>query len=322
MMASSAIPLENRRILGAAIPYENVAYFLKATDTVARLQAVESELRSVVERFDVDVQNREFKFSLPEGWTAKWRDGDVAFAEFNVQVPNDKPIQFTVTELSKPSDVNQWRSYLLGNINRWRGQLQLPETTLEALDREIPVIPRMGHALPGYIFDGRGSANATGENSSPVVNIPTNNSPPNSDKLGFDKPDGWEAAPARPPRLASFRFKNGDRAGEVSVVKANNAPLENAKMWYQQIVQNATETSVIPLAEKAVQEAEDVQAVSGSGKLYSIRSAENAADKGFLIAALPTSESECLFVKVTADLQSLDEQKPNLLRFINSLRWE
>jgi hypothetical protein len=42
-----------------------------------------------------------------------------------------------------------------------------------------------------------------------------------------------------------------------------------------------------------------------------------------MVAAIPTGESNlCLFVKLKSDLRTAEEEKSNLLSFVNSLRWE
>jgi hypothetical protein len=72
-----------------------------------------------------------------------------------------------------------------------------------------------------------------------------------------------------------------------------------------------------------VNEAEEIQAGTRPGKLYSIRSGDEATAPVLLVAAIPTGENElCLFVKLKSDLRTSEEQKSNLLSFVNSLRWE
>jgi hypothetical protein len=328
MMGASTIPLTERRILGAVIPYENVAYFLKATDKIERLALAESDFRTVVERFAIDPEKREMNFELPENWTSKWREDGGQFnviAEFNVKAGSGTPIKFTVTELSKPADLASWDSYLLVNINRWRGQLQLPETDLIALQNQLPSIKRDGFALPAYIFDANGAGSAA---SPPAASPPAaaSPSPPTSEsplKLAYDKPDTWEIQPAKPFRLATFKIANSERPGEVVVSLAKDSPVPNAEMWFEQVLQSEDKEIIRPLATKSVNDAEEIQAGTRSGKLYSIRSGDEASSPVLLVAAIPTGENEiCLFVKLKADLRTSEEQKSNLLSFVNSLRWE
>jgi hypothetical protein len=339
MMGASTIPLSERRILGAVIPYKDVAYFLKATDKTERLALAESDFRTVVERFAIDTEKREMNFQLPENWTFKWRDDGGQFnviAEFNVKAGLGEPIKFTVTELSKPADLAAWDSYLLVNINRWRGQLQLPETDLVAIQKELPSIKREGFALPATIFDatGAGSAAATGAGNaaspeagnaaSPPLPASTSLPTPESPlKLVYEKPDSWEIQAAKPFRLATFKIANSERSGEVVVSLAKDSPVPNAEMWFEQVLQRDDKAIIRPLATKSVNDAEEIQAGTRPGKLYSIRSGDEATSPVLLVAAIPTGENElCLFVKLKSDLRTSEEQKSNLLSFVNSLRWE
>lgn len=339
MMGASTIPLSERRILGAVIPFKDVAYFLKATDKTERLALTESDFRTVVERFAIDTEKREMNFQLPENWTFKWRDDGGQFnviAEFNVKTGSGEPIKFTVTELSKPTDVAAWDSYLLVNINRWRGQLQLPETDLVAIQNELPSIKREGFALPATIFDatGAGIAASTGASNAASSGAgttaspppPASTSPPTPDsplKLAYEKPDSWEIQAAKPFRLATFKIANSERPGEVVVSLAKDSPVPNAEMWFEQVLQRDDKAIIRPLATKSVNEAEEIQAGNRPGKLYSIRSGDEATAAVLLVAAIPTGENElCLFVKLKSDLRTSEEQKSNLLSFVNSLRWE
>ena len=331
MMGASTIPLSERRILGAVIPYKDVAYFLKATDKTERLALAESDFRTVVERFAIDTEKREMNFQLPENWTSKWRDDGGQFnviAEFNVKAGSGEPIKFTVTELSKPADVAAWDSYLLVNINRWRGQLQLPETDSVAIQNELPSIKREGFALPATIFDatGAGTAASTGAGTAASPPPPASTSPPTPEsplKLAYEKPDSWEIQAAKPFRLATFKIANSERSGEVVVSLAKDSPVPNAEMWFEQVLQRDDKAIIRPLATKSVNEAEEIQAGTRPGKLYSIRSGDEATSPVLLVAAIPTGENElCLFVKLKSDLRTSEEQKSNLLSFVNSLRWE
>jgi hypothetical protein len=142
-------------------------------------------------------------------------------------------------------------------------------------------------------------------------------------KLVYEKPDSWEIQAAKPFRLATFKIANSERPGEVVVSLAKDSPVPNAEMWFEQVLQRDDKAIIRPLATKSVNEAEEIQAGTRPGKLYSIRSGDEATAPVLLVAAIPTGENElCLFVKLKSDLRTSEEQKSNLLSFVNSLRWE
>lgn len=350
-MGKSTIPLKDRRILAAAIPEGSVVFFLKSTDTIERLNQVQSNFRSVVERFAIDVPNKKLLFDLPEGWSVRWRENDIAKAELNIDVGSEKPVQFTITDLSKPADLPAWESYLLNNVNRWRDQLSLGPIDFATLEQQLPKIEREGSSLPSYIFDKTGDGGPSagqidaaapssvapssaapssvapskpsqkaGSIASPVASPGSNESPV---KLAYEKPEGWELQPARDFRLATFKIPSESSASEVIVSMAKDSPLQNAKMWSEQILQSDDEVKIDELANKVLAEAEEILAGSKPGKLLSIRSSDEPTAPTLIVASIPTGENDiCLFVKMKSDLKTSEIEKANLVRFINSIRWE
>ena len=75
---------------------------------------------------------------------------------------------------------------------------------------------------------------------------------------------------ARDFRLASFKILS-EGGGEVVVSMAKDSPLQNAKMWSEQVLQSDDEAKIDELANKVLAEAEDISAGDRPGKLLSIR---------------------------------------------------
>lgn len=341
MMGKSSIPLKDRRILAAAIPEGAVVFFLKATDTTARLDQVQASFRTVVEQFAIDVPNQKLLFDLPTGWSLRWRENDIAKAELNVEIGSEKPVMFTITDLSKPADLPGWEQYLLSNINRWREQLSMGPIDFATLDQQLPKIERRGAELPAYIFDksgNDGSAASQAETSAPGTSVgssapsittpaPVPAATPSGAepavKLAYDKPETWELQLNRAFRLATFKIASDGAASEVVISMAKDSPLQNAKMWSEQILQSDDETKIDSLANKILAEAEDISAGERPGKLVSIRASDEPSAPSLLVASIPTGENEiCLFVKMKSDLKTSEIEKANFIRFVNSIRWE
>ena len=184
-MGGSRIPLPERRILGAVIPDNNNVYFVKATDRTSQLASAESAFRTVVETFAIDPASGSPKFELPPGWTLNLLDNANAgiglaemIAEINFEAPAGR-IRFTVSKYDKPAETAAWESYLLSQINRWRGQLELPPSTVSDLQRELPTIPREGAAMPAYLFDATGGgASGSAATATPSVSTPPESAEP------------------------------------------------------------------------------------------------------------------------------------------------
>jgi hypothetical protein len=151
-----------RRILGAVIPMESGCYFLKATDAPETLEPLLSDFLDIVSKFSISASSGKPEMELPSGWVMNPRN-DIAMAEF-VSPSSKGNVKFTVTVLGMPS-ASEWTDYLLSNINRWRGQLKLPELDAKTLPEELISVERSGSLLPGYIFDAVGTG--TGGMSGP-----------------------------------------------------------------------------------------------------------------------------------------------------------
>ena len=337
IMGSGRIPLDDRRILGAVIPDGGNVYFVKATDRIAQLASAESAFRSVVEQFAIDPGTGVPKLELPQGWTVKQLDNANAgiglaemIAEINFEAAAGR-IRFTVSKYERPKEKAMWDEYLLSQINRWRGQLELPPITVSELQKELPTIPRQGEPLPAYLFDAQGGV---AEVSSPGPKSPAEpnrqadvqpSAPPEipSLKLVYDKPEGWELQPARPYREATFKLTKDAKVGEVTVSTARDAPVQNAAMWISQVLPNNEPTAMESLAIKTVDEAESFQAGTKTGKLYAIRASDQPEARSLLVVAIPMgNDGMSMFVKLNCELRMMEEEKSTFLSFVNSLHWE
>ena len=340
-MGSSNVPLSERRILGAIIPYPGEAFYLKAVDRIDRLDLVAADFRSVVERFAIDEKTKQPVVQLPPGWTFKMRetDNDFVMADILANAASGTPIKFTVSVLG----VKDWDNDLLQNVDRWRGQLELPPTDLETLKKEMPAVVRESFALPAYIFDATAAgmgpktqAGASVEASNAFLPIqptesiadptlssqlPSTMEPPKI--VSYDKPADWVLQGPKPLRLLNFTITKEDRVGEIIVSWVKHTPLENASLWCQQVLRDADAPTIDALAAKTIEEAEDIPAGKIQGKLYAIRASDDPAAACLLVVAIPTGDDDmCLFVKLKCDLRMSEEEKSNLLSFVNSLRWE
>lgn len=295
-----------RRILGAVIPMESGCYFIKATDSPERLEPLMGDFHEIVSRFAIDESTGKPERSLPEGWVMNPRN-DIAMAEFISPEATGK-IKFTVTVLGMPP-ASDWSGYLLSNINRWRGQLQLPELSSDALSNELVSVNRQGSLLPGFIFDATGTGSgamggarpfppsgAPGpEKSPPMPEVKPDTPQPEVGKpqssgvggnevssegsarpeLKYDTPEGWKLAPGAPFRLATFAVEGAEGTGEVTVSMAVDNPLANSMMWFQQITREGDQDKLKLLAEASISAAEKFAVGDKEAVLYTIQDSAN-----------------------------------------------
>ena len=335
MMGGSNIPMLEKRILGAIIPDRGNVYFVKATDRIAKLNSVEPDFREVVAQFAIDSETGSPKFDLPPGWSLKLLDNAGAgiglaemIAEMLVESPDGR-IRFTVSKYDLPRDPAMLDDYLLGQINRWRGQVELPAIGVAELRKDLPTIPRNGAALPAYLFD----ANGAGANT--VADAPVNPSVPSESsvsapvpsrmplKLVYDKPAGWELQAAKPYREATFKLSKDAKEGEVTLTTARDSPVQNAAMWIDQVLPKSDSATVESLAKKTVEEAEPIQSGGKTGKLYTVRASDQPDARSLMVVSIPMGEGGMsMFVKLNCELRIMEQEKSTFLSFVNSLRWE
>lgn len=320
-----------RRILGAIIPTEQGCYFLKATDSPERLEALVQDVRTFVESFAIDTQTGLPSNKLPDGWQLNPRN-DIALAEL-ISPEATGRIKFTVTALAMPSE--NWDAYLLSNINRWRGQLKLEELTSESLKETLLEIPRPATALSSYLFDATG----TGTGGMSPASTPTPPTSPQSSRqnppepsnpdpsasgrpeLEYRLPEGWSVGQGSQFRLATLNIESSQGRGEVSVSMATDNPQANTMMWIQQIAKQADPSTLEPMAEKTVREAQRFEVAGKQATLYQVRSSEEPSSASLIVVSLPTEKPEMnLFVKLIGENQFTASQKDNLIQFVQSLK--
>lgn len=347
MMGGSSVPMAEKRILGAIFPLNGAGYFLKITDSITRIEGIKESFPKIVAEFKTDPDSGKPVLDLPAGW--EMLPGD-AFAEAKVAIPvagQDKPAIMTISKLAAPAEESAWPDYLLMQLNRWNGQVAQDNQTLEELMASIQPVPREGSKIPAYIFDKNGSMGKSDSPSSPPAtdaSSPATVAAPKQDAsmpadhgsatetkafdpstLRYELPEGWEKQPDRPFRIATVRVPGGESQldGEIVISQAVDNPLENSKMWSEQVLKTDDPSILGPKAEETVSQAETIPAGKREAKLYTIRANDEKSGLCLMIAVIPMEGFQTsMFVKLRSTIQLAEQQKSNLLRFIDSMRWE
>jgi len=348
-LASSSVgQAVEQQILGVIVPRGESAWYFKMMDDPKKLEKHEADFRLIVEKVRFEASG-EPQFELSEGWT-KEEVRSVVFARLK---NNADGVIATVTQLSAPTeDESSWRESVFANVNRWRDQLSLSPMDWERMEPELEELPiltqgnakayfvslvgkksaggGMGSALfmnqgagagvmPGQPTSGQrppsgapaGQSANTPSSSGPVSGTPPQPGP----TLSYIAPEGWSELAASGIRRAVFSIEDGQ--GEplsVIVSTASVKPEAMVDMWLEQVGKEATDEARQQVAEQTQTESvNDVESL-----VYEVNGAEGDS---ILVARIPWTEQEALFVKITGKTERLDAQRAAFMQLVKSMKW-
>jgi hypothetical protein len=341
------------RMLVAILPAggQNQAWFFKVVGPLAVVDQRAEEITNFFAGIRFDESGRA-RWTLPSGWK---EDPPREMRAATFWVPTqDKPLEISVTTLP-------WRGTteeLVSNVNRWRGQLQLPpiessglaETTreLDAGGAKLTLVDLRGRfqgsgmAAPFAPFaggaggPGRGAPNAADQLPAGHPPIDVSGGSPHGTRPGaasdadlptFTAPSSWQQRkPSSTMRKAEFALADGDKQAVVTLIDfpANAGPmiadpLENVNMWRQDLGLGRIEKAAL---------AEVVESIEIDGKPAHVtrliadasEPAQSPADRATL-AAMVTVGDRVWFVKMTGSRELVAAQEDAFKSFLKSFRF-
>jgi hypothetical protein len=254
-------------MLAAIVPASQQAWFFKVVGPIAMIDQHEQAITDFFTSLRIDDTGRA-RWELPEGWK---EDPPSGLRAATLWVPAEgKPIEISVTTLGWAGTQNE----LLQNVNRWRGQMQLPPVDLEGLadctrelaagDAKITLADLRGKfqssGMMGPFAGGQAGAasRAAQTTQNPRAEIPAGHppidandrpqasqpseSPPAAGLPTFEVPASWEQRPpASSMRKAEFGISEGTQEALVTVSDfPTTAPniaelLPNVNRWRSEI---------------------------------------------------------------------------------------
>jgi hypothetical protein len=117
-----------RRMLGAIVPRDKETWFFKLTGPDAAVAAQG-------EAFQKFLETVRFPAGKPIEWTKPddWAEGPEKPGRYATLLVGPQKLELSVTTLGPLQ--KEGESTVLGNVNRWRGQLQLPPVTAAELEK-------------------------------------------------------------------------------------------------------------------------------------------------------------------------------------------
>jgi hypothetical protein len=309
---------KQQQMLAAIVLLPETAWFFKLTGDPAVAGKLNEDFITFVK--SLKFSGKDPTWSLPAGWK-QLKGNQTRFATIEIPGP-DKPLELSVTSLSKASGDDE--GYVLVNVNRWRGQLNLTEISAEQLGDFTISTTVDGHecVLVNLIGTGSGSMG-----SGPFAGGPfsAGGLPPNTagrgsspeSKLSYTKPESWTDGQLNEFRKAAFDVKDGDKTLLITVTSLPPSPLlANVQRWGLEVgIESLSESDLAALVKKievAGTQAEYVELIGPP---------QPQPQRTILGVIVPRGELYW-FIKLKGDAGLAQREKSNFESFVKSLKFE
>lgn len=342
------------RMLTAIVPEGGQAWFYKVVGPIPAVDAQADKILEFVASVPPAGGSAAPPWKLPESWTSK--PGTDGFTLATIQIPNDgKPLDLTVSSLAWSGS----KDGLLLNVNRWRGQMGLPQPItadkladdtreMKAGDRTITIVDLRGvfrrSGMPPF---ARGmtegvTPGASGPFQPLVAPMPADHPPiGKSDAMPattgghdgatlgnsaaaavpkFEAPAAWEQAPAGGMNRAVFRVASG---GQEAAVTVSNIPVASGAMFADPLQNANLWRSGVGLPAITQEELkESSEAIEIGGKPATLVSAIPGEDKpeGTLAAAV-THDDQIWYFKIKGARQLITDRRDEFQAFLKTVRF-
>ncbi len=314
------------RTLAAIVARADQGWFFKLTGApeVVALQ---------IEPFNQFVRSLRFdgvtpKWTLPASWKETPGSG-MRFATLVIE-SGEKPLELSV--ISLPRGEESESAYLLANVNRWRGQLNLPHIAEAELNDELEKIDVTGAAV--YVVDLEGTASDTGMGRPPFAGglgpTPPAGPPARSlegtqaaasapaTALTHISPEGWQALPVSGFRKAAFRVTEGDQKAEITVIDLEPAAgdlLANINRWRTQV--GLSEQTQADLDKELKQ----VTVSNLPGQYVVLEGPGTAGKPQTILGVMVKRDARPWFIKLMGDAPLAAREKERFEAFVKSIKF-
>lgn len=305
----------------AIIEHEGRNWFFRMLGPAADVPAEVQHYVTFLQSIDFDETGPQFV--VPDHWQSLEATG-MRYAAFQFGHAGH-PIELTVVPLGAEA------GSLLANVNRWRGQLnlppmteaQLPEVVMrhELSGREV-VIVDIGGGRGGGAADGGNMADAHPGPGTPADAVPDAPSSVNAARVLYEAPDGWTDREATGMRHASLAVMEGEQMlADVSVIPLSGGAggmLANVNRWRQQV-------GLQPIDEQGLEQALIPVTIDGGKEAVYVDLVGEPNAEGErlrILTAVHRQGDLTWFIKMTGEVEAVGEQKQAFEQFVKSIRFD
>jgi len=320
------VPKPPHRMLGAMVLRGQEAWFFKVTGP-------REELAQQSDKFQKFMQSVRFAetggggptWDLPDGWKETGAS-ETRFQTIKFKA-GDEECELAVSKL--PFQSSKADDYLLANLNRWRGQIELSPLLSEELPRETKKVT-LGEGTVATLVDlvgtlepksptGKGDMGmgmGRGMFAGPRPELPPD-SPPSA-PLKFQLPEGWsEGEPARFSKL-TFEVRDGKEQVKITVTDLpaqSNPLLDNINRWRGMM-------QLPPVAEaELAKQLRSIQVGGVSGSYVELSTPAESQKPQTLLGVVAYRGDQAWFVKLQGDTPLASREKSRFEEFVQSLQF-
>jgi hypothetical protein len=333
------------RMLVAILPVGNRAHFFKVVGPAAAVEKSKDEVSKFFA--NLKVADGRAIWTTPEGWK---EDHGSGMRSATLWIPTDRdPLEMSVTPL--PWGGSQ--ADLLNNVNRWRGQMQLPPigpqqlndgiSEIKAGDATVTVVDLSGRSTGGGMMAPFASGRAGAANRAapqPGSELPPGHPPVDSSAAPrdvpaaapaagvpkFEAPKSWRSVPASGLRKAQFTIGDEAQGAVVTLIDfSTNAgplmtdPLANVNRW-------RGEVGLGKIEENQLDEITESIEIDGQPAKYvrlvpDVSKPEESKIEKATIAAMVTNEGTIWFIKLFGQRDTVIAEEDNFKALLKSMQF-
>jgi hypothetical protein len=334
------------RMLAGALPEGDRAWFFKVTGPVVEIDAQAAKIEEFLTTIRPAAGKPHPDWKLPAGWQ-ELPASQMRAATLLIPA-GAKPLELSVTVLPWAGG----EQAMLGNVNRWRGQMQLPPTDLAGLaestreikagDATLTLVDLRGKMSGGMMppFAGGAMPQAAPAASAalqppvtsaselpaghPAVSAqtPANATAP----FNFDAPAGWQQQPASGMRKADFLIEAGGKTARATAIDfpassppMMSDPVANVRRW-------RGEVGLPPLSDDEIKKTIQPLQIDGAEAMWvevvpdGAQPDQSQSDRGTLAAMLKRGDA-IWFFKLSGDREVVAAQREEFQSFLKSLKF-
>ena len=277
------------RILAAIVPNNQSLWFFKIQGAPNDVESNAADFRSLLT--SLKFKGELPRWTLPSGWRELPGDQNRYKTLATASVP---PLGVSVTVL--PAGKNPTDG-LRDNINRWRGQIELPMIQAEDLPAYSETLTSGGISIT--LMDATGRSRPD---------------PDETSEIDYEAPAEWTKVAPKPFTIAVFEAREGTgedaKKATISLSRAGGSKLENVNRWRGQM-------GLGPLAKGDVESAlQKITIGSRTGELIELKT-----DGRTMLGLMLEDNDQTVFVKLDGHPDLAVRERERFEKFAKSLQF-